>query len=151
MSVNIDRTVISLTASGARGQPSPPSSYVVVTQTGGTSIDWVLTPTTPLPNNAAEDVTFRFRPPNKAPGSLQATVVGVNDGDPWAVLGPAGEEIVDNVYTSADEIEFERGGVSSWTIKRLINPSLAKAGATNRDQFYASANSRIQAQAAFGK
>lgn len=136
-----------------------PSFYIIVTQTDGNTNNWVLTPTSRLPNNSGDGVTFRFRPPNKSPGDVQARVIGINDGDPWYVLGPGGDiendQLQDGTYTSQDELEFERKpGSSLWVVKRVLNPSLAKVGGSGtgngsaydvRRAFYTARNIQIAA------
>lgn len=116
--------------------PKPPASYIIVLQmTDGGPNDWVLTPTTPLPNDTGALCTFRFQPPNKGPGPVTLRILGINDLDPWYLLGPNGDPEADqlvatDIWTSADELEFSRIAldVVNWRLKRVLNPTLAKVG-----------------------
>lgn len=143
-------------------EPAVKPYYVVLEQTGGTANDLILTPTTPLPNNTGENLTFRVQLPTKAEGSVTVRVVGINDADAWYLLGPPGDPEADqlaaaDVYSSDDEIEFSRKGSDpTWVVKRIINPTLAKLDEPapadpGLRSFYAQMNSRIHALSSFGK
>lgn len=138
-----------------------PSRYVVVRMIDGGPNIWVLEPTTRLPNNTGEGLIFRFpNPPAKSPGEVVARVLGINDADPWAVLGPTGDPENDrllgtDIYNSQDHLEFERFSptTSRWSIKRILNPTLAKVGSAagggspyeQRRAFYTARNIQIAA------
>lgn len=163
MSVTVNRTVIDLSEAGIRGQPSAPSSYIVVRQTDGNANNIIATPTSTLPNNTGENCRFILRPPTKAEGAVTLIIVGVNDGDPWYLLGPGGDAEADqltsaDVYTSDDDLVIDRFDLvtARWRLRRIENPTLATltdAAAETADlaSFYAGANARIYAQRSFGK
>lgn len=112
-----------------------PSYSIVLVQTDGNDHEWVLSPLMPLPNNTGENVTFRFNPPNKGAGfDVTLRILGINDADPWYLVGPGmdpeNDQIADDTYTSADEILFDRPNldVPLFRLKRVLNPTLAKLG-----------------------